>query len=432
MRKFLFWGIFISFLLPTVMQAQYLRSSYFMEGSVARGLLNPALQPQRGYLNLPSIGSTHAEISTNSLGLQDAIDVIGSSGEFYHNDKFYNSLKSMNELSSSIRTDVISFGFYKGENFWSFNVGSRVDLDAYIPKELFRYLRTTDQEGFSWGDQEFDIRNEKLRLNAYIEVGLGYSRAINERLSIGGKAKFLLGAGNLKLNINNLYIRGNEAGIDSEFQVKSDAYMEASSKGLELEEENNYISDLDYNTFGIGGYGASFDLGASYRLLDNLTVSAAVLDLGFISWSKSNSQIAQANQNTTINKDNCSNEVVDFELYGMQKMENKARTTSLSPTLVVGGEYGFFNNKLGVGLLSTTRFGLLKTYSELTLSANYRPTKSINATLSYSMLQGSETFGFAFRLGYLMLGTDYMYFGNNSKHVNAFIGLSIPLGKKKI
>ena len=24
----------------------------------------------------------------------------------------------------------------------------------------------------------------------------------------------------------------------------------------------------------------------------------------------------------------------------------------------------------------------------------------------------------------------YMYFGNNSKHVNAFIGLSIPLGKK--
>lgn len=48
------------------------------------------------------------------------------------------------------------------------------------------------------------------------------------------------------------------------------------------------------------------------------------------------------------------------------------------------------------------------------------------------MLQGGETFGFAFKVGPLMLGTDYMFFGNNSKHVNAFIGLSIPLGKRKI
>ena len=48
------------------------------------------------------------------------------------------------------------------------------------------------------------------------------------------------------------------------------------------------------------------------------------------------------------------------------------------------------------------------------------------------MLQGGETFGIAFKIGPLMLGTDYMYFGNNSKHVNAFIGLSIPLGKKRI
>ena len=100
--------------------------------------------------------------------------------------------------------------------------------------------------------------------------------------------------------------------------------------------------------------------------------------------------------------------------------------------MVLGGEYGFLNNKLGVGLLSTTRFGQLKTYSELTLSANYRPNTLINATLSYSMLQGGETFGFAFKVGPLMLGTDYMFFENNSKHVNAFIGLSIPLGKRKI
>ena len=390
MRKLILLGICISFLLPTAMQAQYLRSSYFMEGSSTRIQLNPALQPKRGYVNLPGIGSVNAEVATNSLGIQDVIDVFDSDGEFYNNDKFYNRLKGMNEVNISANTDVISFGFYKGKGFWSFNVGARADVDATIPKTMFDYLRATDADNFSWSGESFDIRNEKLRLNAYIEVGAGYSRAINERLTVGGKAKLLLGAGNINLNINQLYMYGKDAGIDSEFQLKTDAYLEASAKGLDLEEENGYITDLDYN------------------------------------------QIAESDKNTTIDKNNYSesSDVLDFDLFGLKKKENKSRTTSLSPTMVIGGEYGLLNNKLGLGLLSTTRFGQLKTYSELTFSANYRPNTLINTTLSYSMLQGGETFGIAFKIGPLMLGTDYMYFGNNSKHVNAFIGLSIPLGKK--
>jgi len=141
-------------------------------------------------------------------------------------------------VNISANTDVISFGFYKGKGFWSFNVGARADVDATIPKTMFDYLRATDADNFSWSGESFDIRNEKLRLNAYIEVGAGYSRAINERLTVGGKAKLLLGAGSINLNINQLYMYGKDAGIDSEFQLKTDAYLEASAKGLDLEEEN--------------------------------------------------------------------------------------------------------------------------------------------------------------------------------------------------
>ena len=322
MRKLLLLGICISLLVPTAMQAQYLRSSYFMEGSSTRMQLNPASQPKRGYVNLPVIGSLAAEVSSNSLGIQDVIDIFDSDGEFYNNDKFYNRLKGMNELNVSLNTDVVSFGFYKGKGFWSFNVGARVDVDATIPKTMFEYLRAVDVENFNWeGQQAFNIQNEKLRLNSYIEVGAGYSRAINERLTIGGKAKLLLGAGNINLKINQLYISGKEAGMDSELQLKADAYLEASAKGLDLEEENGYITDLDYNNFCISGYGAGFDLGASYQVMKNLTFSAAILDLGFISWGKSSTQIAESNKNTVINKDNYgdSSEVLDFELYGLQK-----------------------------------------------------------------------------------------------------------------
>ena len=65
------------------------------------------------------------------------------------------------------------------------------------------------------------------------------------------------------------------------------------SKGMDLVEntsdpdsQKHYIDDFDFNGFGFAGYGGAIDLGASYKILDNLTESASVLDLGFIKWSR--------------------------------------------------------------------------------------------------------------------------------------------------
>jgi len=77
------------------------------------------------------------------------------------------------------------------------------------------------------------------------------------------------------------------------------AELKSSFKGLELKEEEgkDYVTDFDFDSenLGIAGYGFGIDLGASYKILDNLTVSASILDLGFISWSKSSTKIASAN-----------------------------------------------------------------------------------------------------------------------------------------
>ena len=106
--------------------------------------------------------------------------------------------------------------------------------------------------------------------------------------------------------------------------------------------------------------------------------------------------------------------------------------TRLASTIVLAGEYGFFENKLAVGAIYTTRFVEPKTQNELTFSATYRPKNWFNAAISYSPVQaGGKSLGLGLKLGSLFLGTDYMFFGNNSKSVNGFIGISIPLGAKK-
>ena len=73
-----------------------------------------------------------------------------------------------------------------------------------------------------------------------------------------------------------------------------------------------------------------------------------------------------------------------------------------------------------------------KTLNELTLSATVRPKSWFNAAFSYSPIQaGGKSFGLALKLGSFFIGTDYMFFGNSSKSVNGFIGLSVPMGGSK-
>ena len=478
--------------------AQFLRTSYFMEGTHYRQQLNPALIPTQGYFNIPVLGSVNATVGSTSLGYQDIIDIIDDSDNFYSNPDFLKRLKDKNDLNVNVSTEILSAGWYKGKNFWSFNVGVRADIGASLTRSMFTFLNEMDALEDNWRNSNYDISGQKLDINAYGEVGLGYARQINNRLTVGGKVKVLLGIGNMNLKINNVmmnaklpsdarinqlqdpnYLSGlDAAGITKlKAEIESyhanlnvDAHLESSFKGLELVQEDgqDYISDFDFDSgkLGIAGYGFGIDLGASYKILDNLTVSASILDLGFISWSKSSTKIASANpdpidikgstyanmidindpQNSVKDALNqlqsdtenymdlvTQGDVLNYDMLQLEVGEAKeSRKSRLASTLVLGAEYGFFNNKLAVGVLSTTRFVQPDALTELTFSANYRPKSWFNVALSYSAIQSAgKSFGLGLKLGPIFLGTDYMFLGKNSNSVNGFIGVSIPLNKRK-
>lgn len=467
-------GMLSGFLLlgGAVAQAQYLRTSYFMEGVSGRMKLNPALVPTRGYVDIPAIGSLNASVSSNSLGTNDIMDVFDNSDNFYSDPDFMGRLKGENRLNLSLNTDVISFGFHRGKGFWSFNAGIRADVNASIQKSMFEYLNAMDAVD-DWTGLDYNIGRQELRINSYIELGVGYAREITDRLTVGGKVKFLLGAANLDLRINQIQLETNLPKDFSSTDVNDypnwenykallnvDAQLESSMKGLELTESTNaqgepYIDDLDFGNWGIAGYGAAVDFGVTYRLLDNLTVSASVLDLGFISWSEGSSEAAVAEGNIDMNAQDYATrpdgwdafrqdaqgfidrvnggDVLDFDLMNLRKKDGKSRTTGLATTIALGAEYGFFHNTLSVGALFTDRFTPIKSMAELTLAGTYRPKSWMNVALSYSMIQSTgKSFGCALKLGPVFLGTDYMFLGNNSKVANAYVGVSIPLGRKQV
>lgn len=446
-------------------QAQYLRSSYFMEGTSARLQLNPGLQPTKGYFNLPVIGSFNISASSNVLGTSDIIDVINSGSNLYSNDALFDRLKTDNRLNVNLNTDILSFGWYRGKGFWSFNVGLRADFGATLGKDMFSMMRTMN--GFALEDvagtnQSYSLSDQKLNMKAYAEIGLGYSRRVTEKLTVGARVKVLLGLARAEMNINqfdlnldvpkpsymndqNYESRGELSPSDwygAHYDYSANGNVITTLKGGGMTFDNTGMIDnfdLDAGDLGIAGSGFGIDLGASYKVWDNLTVSASILDLGFLKWKESETTVATVTggENVTINSDNydryIGGDILSFERFDFaegspEKIQTKTRLYS---TLLLAGEYGLLNNKLSVGAMYTARFVEPKTLNELTFSATFRPKNWLNAAISYSPIQASgKSIGLALKLGPLFVGTDYMFFGSNSKSVNGFLGISFPLGGK--
>jgi len=450
--------------------AQYVRTTYFMANSPYRMQLNPAMAPDRGYFNLPVLGQMNASMHSNSLGLDDVIDIVENhdDADYFASDHFMSKLDDVNKATLDAGTDIVSAGWWHGDKtFLSINVSVKANGNTRIPREYFQFLR--DMKGLESNDYSNyvrDIRNEQLNINVFSEVGFSYTRRIGDRVSLGGRVKALLGLGNVKVNVRDAVIKTNVEGLDPDFNWSNpdpselilaqgtasldvDADMECSFQGLDLlTNERGYIDDMKYETknMGISGYGAAIDAGIAVEVADGLTLSAAINDLGFIQWTKKSTTIAHSAANKLVFSSDNPSEIVDFTgsvssaaalnydlfRFTIDPEAKKSRKTSLSSTMVVGGDYSMVNDKLRLGVLYTTRFTRPENENELTFSVNYSANSLLDFAVSYSpMMCGGKSFGVGLRLGPLFVGSDYMYLGKNHKCCNALVGLTVPLGSER-
>lgn len=413
--------------------AQYLRTSYFIEGSSARLQLNPALQPTRGFVNVPVL-NCFVGASSNVLGITDIIKMLDSGQDVFPNDDLYNRLKDYTRFNVRANTDILSFGWYKGKGFWTASVRLRTDVSSSIPKTMFEYLRNISSLGVNSrstgiasraatfqrniSDMEFDI-------TSFTELGVGYSRPINDKLTVGGRFNLLLGLSHTDVEVDNFSLN-----VEIPDDI-SQAYSYATSKshvktsmkggGLTFSDVNdgsgNTLRQVDgYNFdmggFGIAGTGVGIDLGATYKVMDNLTVSASLLDLGFIRWRSGVTTVASSDENAKveINENNylnyLSRDFMDLKRFNMFEDKNAvaAYTTKLSSTFLAAGEYTLMDDKLSLGAMYSVYFVHPKTLNELTFSATIHPKSWCDAALSYSPIQaGGKSFGMALKLGLYFL-----------------------------
>jgi hypothetical protein len=409
-----------------------------MQGIPERNVYNPAFQsPYDLYIDLPVMPNFQLGVGNNSLIFNDVIfSKNDTTMTFLHpsamkeRNNFYKALHNTTRINTDFALNVLGFGFRSGKSYFTFGISQKIDAGIYLPKDIFNLLL------FGTGEStKFDLSKLGVNVTAYMEVGLGYSRPINDKLTVGGKLKYLIGEANIQTKIKKFELN---AGLDKwvvngsgtinaslpEIVDREKLFKQASNdpdkEVLDFENIGNAINDdFDFNDLKIGNlfqnYGFGIDLGATYQLLPQLQLSAAITDLGFINWNNNtiNTSIAQEYTFEGVeyilgeSEDEISDRLgEEFEKFNdlfindnEKGAKGKAYTTFLSTRLNLGAEYNILNDKIGFGLLSSTLFTNKSAFMDLTASANFRPANWIQPTVSYSILDGKfNTIGFGAQL----------------------------------
>lgn len=427
-----------------------------MKNSTVRMQQNPAFRPERGFVSIPVLGMVNPSLSTNGLTLDKLVYPKGDASVLFldpsvDTNSFLDGLKKNNQVNMEFNTQILGAGWYSGQGFWSVDLSLRTTANIGVPKSLFEFVK----KGNGPDGTSYDISDMKAYAESYAELGVGYSRPINERLTVGGKFKFLLGAGAVKAEIDQMHAVMN----GDQWNITSQGSLNASVRGLEAEQKlddegREYINGFKVDGAGMAGFGVGVDLGAAYRLTDKITLSGALLDFGFISWGSGVYGVSNGSfqfDGFDLAIDGSDNDMdgqfdkltADLEqLVRFREQGSKSRTTMLRTTLNIGGEYELLKDELSFGLLSSTRFYRPKAYTELTVSANYRPIDWFEATLSYSFIHSNfKTYGLALNFSpswiNFFIGSDYMFTKVSSEFLpvkstaaDVYVGISVPLHRR--
>ena len=380
---------------------------YFMNYLPYQSYMNPAIQPAcRVYVELPAISAINFSLGNNSLSMNDFVYmnqgqmVTALHPELGDKTSLLNAFSANTKFYQDLSFSLLGFGFKIKENgYLSINASLRQDMAFYIPKDFVKLaLYGTPEENQV---NTFNLQSLGFDASAYMDLSAGYSHKINEQFTVGLRAKLLVGLLDANLGFNELELQASQ----EEWRIIGNASARFSAPAVTVLVDNDGMIEkvaipddvLNSLTDYRPNLGLGFDLGAVYKPIENLSLSVAIRDLGFISWKNGYQQSASidfAFEGIEFDITQMDSDYADSLLtvlqdsYTVEEMKT-GYTSMLKSKIYLGAEYAFLNNKMSVGLLSKTTVENSQAFGELTASLNMRPLSWFGTSFSYSLFNGN-------------------------------------------
>lgn len=445
--KYLVISLFACFFFIGQSLAQQDFTLYNMDAVPQRIYSNPALFPSsRMNYNLPLISSIYLNISNSGFKYSDLIKKGSDDSLHIDFDNMLGKLADDNYLSTALHIDLLSIGIKIKKNYFSVNATEKINSRFRYPKGL---LEMVQKGNGALLDKKIDF-NFGLNLTHYREYGFGYAREINDKLTIGGRFKYLYGMENVSVEKSDISLT-TSPDYNFPITIKSDVLV--NTAGL----DSNSFSDFNVTDYAFKkkNKGLGVDLGAAYKLNGKFSFSASIIDLGSIKWKTEVSNFKSLNPEAaftyngvefnnflgdTTATDNPFTKLLD-SLTTTFNLDStyESYSTGLPAQIYLGGNY-HINDKNKAGILLYGQFFDKKIHPALALSYNVNVGKWLTASATYSMLNRSyNNIGLGLAINVVnvqiyitednVLGS---FFPQNTKNVHLHLGFNITLGREPL
>lgn len=240
-------------------------------------MLNPgaAYEKTNFHIGVPVLSNTYASVGNSVLNVDNL---------FNSNNLNANIAAAIDRISSrdfvafNQKLDLINFGFRHKDRYYSAGVYQESDGVSNFPKDLLELAYF----GNAGESRSYDIGEINFRANLQTVFHIGVNEQVNKNLHLGVRGKLYTSSANIR-SVRN-------TGQFNSRQPENGLILNQSISNLNLRFDSTGLEDTDDLSPGnilIGSnYGLGLDFGLSYYVNDRVELTASVLDLGFIHFSK--------------------------------------------------------------------------------------------------------------------------------------------------
>ena len=408
---------------------------YFMDRLPQNIAYNPAIMPKMDFfIGLPGIGGISTQAYNSGFTANQLDDFVNNlNNDNYNPDDFVKSIGNYNLFTEESSVNIASFGFKLKENsYLSFNITGSSVLVNRASSDIAYILADLDDlypEDFPIIVDDFSANG-----NVYMNLGVTYSRMINEHLTLGITPKINFNEAGLKTS--NLYFRvdyndpeinpdkdeypqtySGEVQIGLPTEINQDAIDNGELNGDEPILPDNWEEDITLGRM-LKNKSLMVDIGATY-VLDKWTFSASILNIGASSYKTDAYLLTGKNEKVLVS--------------------DASKVKIGIPAKIYIGAMRQFSPKWNYALLFNNNFYSSGSVATATASLNGYIGSALSASISYTAGYKYDNLGIGFRLRFLP-GTDLYFVTDNiiqafnyknAYRITAAAGINISIGVKE-
>lgn len=385
--------VFGSVSISNNLQAQFDNTLYNINPVPQSNLLNPAFIPSyQMHWGIPGassifLGYGNSGIKFHELFIKDNDDSLVINFADVKDNVFNN-----NHVGIHASNQWLNYGMKWKDFYFSASVSDVIDINLDYSDEVMNLLAYGNAQYIG---ETVELGKTSLKAIHFREYALGAAWDFDSRWNFGARIKLYFG----KANIDARDLQASLTTDENYYYLTASTNFNINTSIPQNWKNGSPMSNGEY-LFYNSNFGMGVDLGATFKLNDNISLSASILDLGWmqfdryyynyssndVSWTFEGFEAAQFGGLTTDNIVNNFEHIGDSLLGKFQvKTDYHRYTTTLNTRAYIGGSYKL-SNKEKLGLVMRNEYISKKYRAAVTGSYYYQILDELGVvgSLSYS------------------------------------------------